>query len=274
MVQRHVSQVAGGTDQYRGRMSADGQRRPPLYADPDLPTSIDIINAFGGDGAAIRRRLVELPKGPSPLPATFAFVLILIGGWLTMSAFSLPRLAIDELDGLGARDASGREVGAPVPFDREVLVARRSRAGSARLEEQRLSQSADQSSAADLGVAVAGPASPAHGASCSWAPDYVMGTRTISDAACLRVPANSSLRVERNSDGPDGRGGGEVVVVEADRFPTQVNLGYLWQGLLPLSAGISFAVMAAVASFRYRRRQRRYVRIMEGRMQVPLPGVG
>jgi len=275
-------------------MPSDGQPRPPLYADPELPTSIDIINAFSGGGAAIRQRLMEVPKGPNPLPATFAVILLLVGGWLTMSALTLPRLSTDGLAAIGMVDGSGRVVGAPFPAEREVVVARRSRVGLANPEELSLLplgfdvpvdlRILPAPDGEDKGASSASPTTTTQVATvlvagCRWAPQHAVGTRSLTDPQCVVVPAGATLAgagagVKPESAPSNSGTGGELVVVEREGFPTRTNTGYLWQGLVPLLAGVACAFWAGMSSLRYRRRQRRYVRIAEGRMQVPLPGVG
>lgn len=244
------------------------RRRRPLYADPDLPTSIDIVNAYTGGGAAIRQRLAEPPKGVTILPMTFAVLLVIIGGWLTASAVATRRLAVDDIPAYPAVDVVDG-IDLPVAsVDRVVAVvlleplepgtaataavprppARRADSTDPRINDQlrvttRIAAH-DTAGASSVQVVDGDP-------TCRWLPANTIGNLRATEVVCATVPSGMEVSVASSEPA-------QLAVVDRESVPTIVDRGYLWQGLLPLVVAVGLLVLHVVLVVRDRARRRRY----------------
>lgn len=257
----------------RGRK---GSKRPALVSDEvELPSSIDIINAYSGGAAATRPRLIRAPDGANPTPAVLAVVFLLFGAWLLMTAWAVPRLDLDRVvaDGGTGRMASPASDGSPalvVPPgpERSVVVLV--------LDGPSASTTAVPDIVQDVRD---GP-----GADCDWLPPLIVSRLTVRSETCLRVadgdttPSGGfdpSVRpVERPGLVREAAAADGVVVIEESDVELLYESSYFVQAGVVLALALLCAAWSAVLVRRDRRMMRRYRAYVDGLLEVPLPGIG
>ncbi len=229
-------------------MAARRRRRSPFAVDPDVPSSIDVINAFAGGGPVVRNRFAAPGSGPSPFVAGLGVVLVLVGGWLVLSAVTLRRVQLDDLPVVprSAKQGGSVQVLGPVDHDRSVVVAH-----------------------PDVRPPLPGRATPLpapEGAAvpgCDWLPAMAEGSFAVERTACVPVRAGEPLRLFVGAAGDR--------ILDPDDLPTRVNIAYLVQGLVPAAIGSALLAWWAVLARRHRSRLARYVAEVEAAMAPPVP---